>query len=135
MLHFADIYISMVSATNLVASKGWYIAMVSTTVETANPEAEILPGLQLLGPITEKCVDIIVSAFVTVEACRFVTVSDEFAPADMGAESQVFISEYYDATSHFETTCHDVLAIWRRAQGKEFDFSQIKHLSLDGADE
>lgn len=52
----ADIYISMVSATNQVSTKGWYVAMVSTTVETANPEAEILPGLQLLGPITEKCV-------------------------------------------------------------------------------
>lgn len=129
----------MVSATNLVASKGWYIAMVSTTVETANPEAEILPGLQLLGPIAEKCV-----AFVNISRIfeiigkfysRFVTVSDELAPVDMGAESQVFISEYYDATSHFETTCRDVLAIWRRAQGKEFDFSQIKHLSLDGSDE
>jgi Rab GDP dissociation inhibitor len=44
----------MVSATNMVAVKGWYIAMVSTTVETAQPEAEILPGLQLLGPIAEK---------------------------------------------------------------------------------
>lgn len=42
------------SNSNLVAPKGWYIAMVSTTVETSNPEAEILPGLQLLGPITDK---------------------------------------------------------------------------------
>lgn len=42
------------SNSNQVAPKGWYIAMVSTTVETANPEAEILPGLQLLGPISEK---------------------------------------------------------------------------------
>lgn len=49
-----DIYISCVSNTNMVAPKGWYIAMVSTTVETTNPEAEILPGLQLLGSITEK---------------------------------------------------------------------------------
>lgn len=52
----ADIYISCVSNTNMASPKGWFIAMVSTTVETTSPETEILPGLQLLGPITEKCV-------------------------------------------------------------------------------
>ena len=30
------------------------MAMVATTVETANPEAEIQPGLNLLGPIKQK---------------------------------------------------------------------------------
>ncbi|VDN19825.1 unnamed protein product [Gongylonema pulchrum] len=50
----SDIYISLVSNVNMVAPKGWYIAMVSTTVETASPEAEIIPGLNLLGPISEK---------------------------------------------------------------------------------
>lgn len=58
-----DIYISLVSNANMVAPKGWYIAMVSTTVETNNPEAEILPGLQLLGPITEKFVHFFSSKF------------------------------------------------------------------------
>lgn len=37
-----------------VASKDFYIAIVSTTVETANPESELKPGLDLLGPIKEK---------------------------------------------------------------------------------
>lgn len=73
----------------MVTPKGWYLAMVSTTVETANPEAEVLPGLQLLGPIAEK----------------FIQISDVYEPSDMGAESQIFISRSYDATTHFETTC------------------------------
>ena len=51
-----DIYISMVSYTHQVAAKGWFIAMVSTTVETSNPEAEIKPALDLLGPIKQKYV-------------------------------------------------------------------------------
>ena len=72
-----------------VASKGWFVAMVATTVETANPEAEIQPGLNLLGPIKQK----------------FLQVSDVFAPIDPGTESQLFISKSYDPTSHFETTC------------------------------
>lgn len=40
----------------MVTPKGWYLAMVSTTVETNNPETEILPGIQLLGTIAEKLV-------------------------------------------------------------------------------
>ena len=40
---------------------------------------------------------------------------------------QIFISESYDATSHFETTCLDVLDIFRRGTGEDFDFSKVKH--------
>lgn len=40
---------------------------------------------------------------------------------------QVYISKSYDATTHFETTCDDVLDIYRRVTGADFDFSQVKH--------
>lgn len=49
-----DIYVSVVSYTHQVAAKGWFIALVSTTVETNNPETEIQAGLNLLGPIAQK---------------------------------------------------------------------------------
>ncbi|KAI6176020.1 Rab GDP dissociation inhibitor [Aphelenchoides bicaudatus] len=112
--HF-DIYISCVSNSNQVAPKGWYIAVVSTTVETSNPEAELLPGLQLLGPITDK----------------FVSVSDLYEPVDQGLESQIFISRSYDPTTHFLTACDDVLNIFERGTEKPFDFDKITHLSLE----
>jgi RAB protein geranylgeranyltransferase component A len=48
-----DIYISMVSAAHAVCAKGLFIAMISTTVETNNPELEIKPALDLLGPVLE----------------------------------------------------------------------------------
>lgn len=54
----SDIYVSLVSYTHQVAAKGWFIAMVSTTVETDNPESEIKPGLDLLGPIRQKFVSV-----------------------------------------------------------------------------
>merc|ERR1712110_1277718 len=111
----SDIYVTMVSYTHQVASKGWFVAMVSTTVETANPEAEIQPGLNLLGPIKQK----------------FLQVSDVFAPIDPGTESQLFISKSYDPTSHFETTCLDVLDVFRRGTGEDFDFSKVKHTLED----
>lgn len=49
-----DIYVSLVSYTHQVAAKGWFVAMVSTTVETGSPEEEIRPGLALLGGIRQK---------------------------------------------------------------------------------
>ena len=58
---------------------------------------------------------------------RFVTVSPIYKPVEDGQENQIFISESYDATSHFETTCLDVLSIYRRGTGDDFDFSKVKH--------
>jgi Rab GDP dissociation inhibitor len=111
----SDIYISLVSHTNLVAAKGWYLAMVSTTVETDDAEAEIKVGLDLLGDVAEK----------------FVYISDVFEPVEDGTLSQLFISSSFDATTHFEATCADVLDIFKRGAGAEFDFSKIVHLQLD----
>lgn len=106
----SDIYISCVSYTHNVASKGFFLAMVSTTVETADPEKELQPGLDLLGPIEEK----------------FFTVSDLMEPVDDGVASQVFVTKSYDATTHFETTCSDVIAIYEKVMGEPFDFSKVK---------
>lgn len=105
----SDIYISLVSYTHQVAAKGWFVAMVSTTVETANPESELIPALELLGPIKQK----------------FFSVSDVYKPKDDGSKSQVFISQSFDPTSHFEETCIDVLEIYKRGTGEDFDFSKI----------
>jgi len=107
----SDIYVTMTSYTTQVASKGWFVAMVSTTVETANPEAEIQPGINLLGPIKQK----------------FLQVSDVFEPVSDGCSDNLFISKSYDATSHFETTCSDVLNIFKRGTGEEFDLTNVKH--------
>jgi Rab GDP dissociation inhibitor len=106
-----DIYVSCVSSTHMVAGKGFYVAMVATTVETNNPEAELRPGLDLLGPIKEK----------------FGSVADQLEPIDQGTANQIFVSQTYDPTSHFETTCIDVLDIFRRATGTDFDFSKVQH--------
>ena len=61
------------SDTHKVASKGKYLAMVSTTVETSNPEEELRPALELLGEIDEK----------------FLFVTDLFEPNDDGTSSKV----------------------------------------------
>lgn len=104
-----DIYVSVVSATNQVAIKEHFLAIVSTTVETDNPEAELQCAMDLLGPVLQK----------------FVSISDLYEQKPGTEDSNVFISKSYDATSHFETTSEDVIALYRKVCGEEFDFSKM----------
>ena len=61
---------------------GMYIAIVSTTVETSNPIAELNPGIALLKDIVE----------------RFDSVNDLLAPVADGTGDKCYISKSYDAT-------------------------------------
>ncbi|CAE6421021.1 hypothetical protein ACGC1H_006684 [Rhizoctonia solani] len=98
-----DIYIAMVSSTHNVCAKDIYVAIVSTIVETGNPEQEIQPGLSLLGPIHEK----------------FVSVTQLYEPTSSGTDDNIFITRSYDATSHFETVVQDVHDVWKRVVGSD----------------
>ncbi|KAK2105500.1 Rab GDP dissociation inhibitor beta [Saguinus oedipus] len=111
----SDIYVCMISSAHNVAAQGKYIAIVSTTVETKEPEKEIRPALELLEPIEQK----------------FISISDLVVPKDLGTESQIFISRTYDATTHFETTCDDIKNIYKRMTGSEFDFEEMKRKKND----
>jgi len=65
------------------------------------------PGLKLLGAILEK----------------FYSVSDTYEPINSGTADKCFISKSFDPTSHFESTCEDVMDIYRRITGKELDLT------------
>uniref|UniRef100_A0A8D3DA70 Rab GDP dissociation inhibitor n=1 Tax=Scophthalmus maximus TaxID=52904 RepID=A0A8D3DA70_SCOMX len=110
-----DIYVCMISSAHNVAAQGKYTAIISTTVETNDPENEIKPALDLLKPIEQK----------------FVSITDQYEPTDMGTDSQIFISRSYDATTHFETTCDDIKDIYRRMTGSDFDFAEMERRKQD----
>jgi Rab GDP dissociation inhibitor len=112
-----DIYISVISSAFQVAPEGKFIAIVSTKVETANPEQEIKAGLDLLEPILDK----------------FTFVSDTFEPVDDGSASKTFISTSYDATSHLETTADDILALFARITGKELEWDKLPIAAEEGS--
>ncbi|XP_038552721.1 rab GDP dissociation inhibitor beta [Micropterus salmoides] len=116
----SDIYISVVSHVHNVASDGVYIATVSTTAETSNPEKEVQPGLELLEPIMQK----------------FVSVRNLLVPNEDGKKSQIFVSRSYDATNHFESECEDIKDMYRRITGAELCFGGSQrhqsHNSDDG---
>jgi Rab GDP dissociation inhibitor len=102
-----DIYVALVSSTHNVCSKGHYLAVVSTMVETDNPQEEIRPGLNLLGPIMDQ----------------FTNISDLYEPTTKGEEN-VHVSRSYDATSHFETTTDDVNRIYMEMENKPLVLKQ-----------
>mmetsp|Transcript_42382 Transcript_42382/g.51400 ORF Transcript_42382/g.51400 Transcript_42382/m.51400 type:complete len:444 (+) Transcript_42382:75-1406(+) len=101
----SDIYVASCSFAHNVAQKDKYLAFVSATVETSDPEGELAPGLALLGQVDEK----------------FVQVSDICIPLEDGSKDKAFISTGYDATTHFETVMVDVLDIYKRITGKVLD--------------
>ena len=71
------------------------MAIVSTTVESKNPEQEIEVALNMLGKIKEK----------------FVRISERFVPTTKSQDG-LFISESFDATSHFESETENVLRLY-----------------------
>eukprot|EP01063_Lacrimia_lanifica_P019643 TRINITY_DN27102_c0_g1_i1.p1 TRINITY_DN27102_c0_g1~~TRINITY_DN27102_c0_g1_i1.p1 ORF type:complete len:459 (+),score=208.08 TRINITY_DN27102_c0_g1_i1:61-1377(+) len=105
----SDIYITLLSGIHKVVPNGLFLGLVSTTVETGDPESEIQPGLNLLGSVLEK----------------FVEVSDTYAPAEAGHSDHVYVSRSYDATTHFETTATDILDLYERVTGRTYDYQNV----------
>jgi len=105
-----DIYIGMVSGAHNVAPKGKYICIVSTIVETANPEKELDPAYSFLGKIEDK----------------FITFDDIWEPTSDGTKDGVFISKSYDPETHFGQSCDDILSLYTRITGKPLDLTPPK---------
>jgi len=105
-----DIYVSVVSYAHNVAPKGRWIALVSTQVETAKPEDELKPGLNILGKIDEM----------------FVQTRDLYEPLEDGRKDQLFISKSFDPETHFDKSCEDILDIYKRITGKDMDLTPPK---------
>ena len=97
----------MVSSSHQVCAQGLYIVIVSATVETKNPEAEIQPAIDLLGGVLEM----------------FVQVSDLHEPINDACAENLHITSSYDATSHFESASDNVLEIYERIVGEALDLN------------
>jgi len=104
-----DIYVMMVSWAHNIAAKDKYVAIVSTVVETADPEKELEPAYKLLGPILDK----------------FMSVSDMRVPVDNGSADNVYVTASYDPTSHFEDASNEVLQMWKDIIGEDLDLTVL----------
>lgn len=104
-----DIYIMQVSSFHNVCKKGFYIAIISTKIETNDPEAELKIAYDLIGPVKEK----------------FITTEDIYHPSNSAFSDNVFITNTLDPTSHFETAANNVLEIYKKITGKELDIDNL----------
>jgi len=97
-----DIYVSAVSFAHNVAPKGKWLAIVSTTVETANPKAELEPGLKLLGKTLQT----------------FTKVYPQYEPTNDAKVDGIHISRSYDASTHFESVGDDIIRLFKQVTGQ-----------------
>ncbi|CAE8720821.1 unnamed protein product, partial [Polarella glacialis] len=104
-----DIYVMMVSWAHCIAAKDKYVAIVSTVVETQNPEKEIEPAIKLLGPILEK----------------FVNISEILESCSDGTKDGVFVTSTVDESSHLEEGAKEVLAMWKTITGEDLDLTVL----------
>lgn len=113
-----DVYVCMISSVHCVCPDGYFVAIVSTTVErSGSPEEELQAGLAVLGPIEE----------------RFDSIFDLYNPTDDGTKDGCYMSKSYDAASHFEQTAKDVLSLYERVSKEKLDMSI--NPDLEGDDE
>ncbi|XP_062100337.1 guanosine nucleotide diphosphate dissociation inhibitor At5g09550-like [Humulus lupulus] len=103
----SDMYLFCCSYSHNIAPKGKYIAFVLTEAETDDPQVELKPGIDLLGPVDEM----------------FFDTYDRYEPTNQNDDDNCFISTSYDATTHFETTVEDVIALYSKITGKALDLS------------
>ncbi|KAF3925871.1 hypothetical protein ABW20_dc0104179 [Dactylellina cionopaga] len=105
-----DIYVAVVSSAHNVCPQGYWLAVVSTIVETDNPHHELQLGFDLLGDIEEK--------FVAKPIPLW-------KPAGETGDN-VFVSRSFDASSHFETCIDDIKDLYKRMEGKDLDIDGLK---------
>lgn len=103
-----DVYVFAISEAFHVVPKGKFMAIVSTNVETNNPENEIAEAMNLLGPVQQK----------------FISIIDECVPVNNGKDG-IYITSSYDGLSHFETTSQDVLDVYKLITNKDMDLSPM----------
>jgi len=110
-----DVFVCSVGHSLQVAAAGITIAIVSTFAEKGEPDLDVAPGLQLLGPILK----------------RFTSVTTTYEPVADGSADKCFISSSFDGTSHFESDCDDLLALYKRVSGEDLDMN-INADSVEG---
>lgn len=79
-------YLFCCSYSHNIAPKGKYIAFVSTEAETDDPETELKPGIDLLGPVEET----------------FFDTYDRYEPANQHDVDNCFISTVSTLTFSFD---------------------------------
>lgn len=105
----SDIYVMVVSSEHAACKEGYYLAIVSATQETNNPEAELAPAFDIIGPVKEK----------------FMTITPMYEPTSENVTDNVYVTRTLDPTSTFESAANDVLRVYKQITGKDLDLENL----------
>lgn len=95
--------------THCVVKKGYFLAIISTVVETNNPTEELKPAFEIIGDVLDT----------------FITISDEYIPTDTSFSDNVFVTKSFDALSHFEQDTNNVLELYKKMTGEDLDLENL----------
>lgn len=99
----SDIYIMMIGKKHGVCKEGFNLAIISTTKESDNIEEDLKVAFDIIGEIKY----------------RFVMEETMYAGND--PKDNIYVTSTLDATSHFESSAEDVIAIYKAMTGKDLD--------------
>ena len=102
-----DIFIAVLNSTHSVCKKGYYLAIISTMVETKDPKAELKPAMDIIGEPLEI----------------FDKVSDIYEPVDTSFKDNIFITNSFDPQSHFENDTDNVIDIYQKITETKLDLT------------
>ena len=102
-----DIFIAVINYTHCVCKKGFFLAIISTMVETNEPEKEIQPAMDIIGPVLET----------------FDKISEIYQPNDPSFKGNVYITSSFDPQSHFENDTDNVIEIYEKITGAKLDLN------------
>ena len=115
----SDVYISLVSYSHKVAQRPYYIATISALCDSTDEnavKAELKQARQLLGRAKKE----------------FFSISPYYVPNESKLQgSKLVVSESYDATTHWETTCAEVQRLFTKLTGKTLDLSASLKETMD----
>jgi len=80
---------------------------VSTVVEGKDAKSEIAPAIKLLDKVDQQ----------------FFWVTDQYVPVNDPSKDQCYITQSYDATTHFEQATTEVLELYFKLTGKPLDLT------------
>ena len=107
-----DIFIIVLNYTNCVCRNGYYLAIISTIIETEQPYEEIKVAKSIIGNILEE----------------FVTVCDIYEPIDKNFEDNIYVTSSFDSFIHFQYDLDNVLEMYEKITGKKYnlEFEEVK---------
>jgi Rab GDP dissociation inhibitor len=100
-----DIYIVVLNYSNCVCKNGFYLAIISTIIETNEPYQEINIAKSIIGNILEE----------------FITISDIYEPIDTNFEDNIYITSSFDSFIHFQYDIENVLEIYEKITGEKYN--------------